>query len=49
VWDHRPTAAELLEARVARGWKPTPTAMQTGEEILGYASCLVAKPAAPEG
>jgi hypothetical protein len=41
VWDHRPTADELLDARVARGWKPTPTAMQHGDEILGHAACLL--------
>ena len=40
VWDHRPTAQELLEARLAAGWRPTPTAVRGGEEVLGYAKCL---------
>jgi hypothetical protein len=43
VWDHRPTADELLQARVARGWKPTPTATQSGEVVLGHAACLIQK------
>ena len=40
VWDHRPTAQELLAARVAAGWQPTPTATRDGDVILGYAACL---------
>ena len=38
VWDHRPTAQELLEARLAHGWRPTSTATQTGPRILGFAA-----------
>ena len=41
IWDHRPTAEELLRARVARGWAPTPTATQEGPRVLGYAACLI--------
>jgi hypothetical protein len=41
VWDHLPSAAELLDARLARGWTPTPTATREGDKILGYAACLV--------
>ncbi|MGE0352701.1 MAG: hypothetical protein AB7I33_04715 [Gemmatimonadales bacterium] len=41
VWDHHPSAAELLEARRAAGWAPTPTAMRDGPRILGYAGCVV--------
>jgi hypothetical protein len=48
VWDHRPGPAELLAARVERGWTPTPTAMKDGERILGYAACLV-RPKPAEG
>ncbi len=44
AWDHRPTADELLQARLQTGWKPIPTKTQDGEEIMGYASCLKAKP-----
>jgi hypothetical protein len=43
VWDHSPTADELLQARVARGWQPTPTATKSGDQILGHAACLVQK------
>jgi hypothetical protein len=41
IWDHRPDADELLEARLARGWKPTPTATCEGEVVLGHAACLM--------
>jgi hypothetical protein len=39
VWDHRPSADELLDARLARGWQPTPTATRDGPQILGHAQC----------
>jgi len=41
VWDHRPTADELLADRVGRGWEPTPTATRDGDVILGHAACRV--------
>ncbi|HEY2853812.1 MAG TPA: hypothetical protein VGJ18_13250 [Gemmatimonadaceae bacterium] len=31
----------MLDARLARGWVPTPSALKTGDAILGYASCAV--------
>jgi hypothetical protein len=40
VWDHRPTADELLDARVAAGWTPTPTGTVDGPQILGHACKL---------
>jgi hypothetical protein len=40
VWDRLPMAEDLLQARLARGWKPTPSLLKTGEEILGYAACV---------
>ena len=40
VWPHQPTPAELLRARLAAGWSPTPTALREGDRILGYAACL---------
>jgi hypothetical protein len=43
VWPTRPSADELLAARVERGWRPTPTATRSGPQILGHAACLVAK------
>jgi hypothetical protein len=39
VWDHLPTADELLDARFARGWEPTPTGTRDGPQILGHAAC----------
>lgn len=41
MWDHVPTARELLDQRILRGWKPTPTLLRTGERVLGYAGCAV--------
>jgi hypothetical protein len=41
VWDHEPAADELLHARLADGWQPTPTAMRDGDVVLGHAACLV--------
>ena len=40
VFDHVPGAAELLERRLARGWRPTPSALKDGERVLGYAACV---------
>jgi hypothetical protein len=42
VWDHRPTADELLDARLASGWKPTPTGTVDGPVVLGHAACRIA-------
>jgi len=41
AWDHRPSARELLDARMARGWKPMPSALKDGDRVLGYAACVV--------
>ena len=41
VFDHVPDAAELLARRLARGWRPTPSALKEGERVLGYAACAV--------
>jgi hypothetical protein len=38
-WDHRPTADELLDARIARGWTATPTGTVDGPVVLGHAAC----------
>ena len=43
VWNHEPTADELLNARIAEGWEPTPSLLKEGEVILGHAACLAAK------
>jgi hypothetical protein len=39
IWDHRPSAGELLCGRIGRGWRPTPTATVDGDVVLGYAAC----------
>jgi hypothetical protein len=39
TWDHLPSPGELLERRIERGWRPTPTATIDGEVVLGYAAC----------
>jgi len=41
IWDHLPTAQELLDARLENGWQPTASDLQDGEQILGYAACLL--------
>jgi hypothetical protein len=41
VWDHKPTPRELLDARLADGWKPTPSGVQGGDRVLGYAACVL--------
>jgi hypothetical protein len=41
IWDHRPSADELLSARLADGWTPTATSLKDGERILGHAACVV--------
>jgi hypothetical protein len=39
VWDHSPSADELLAARITNGWRPTPTETRDGPKILGHAAC----------
>ncbi|MDP1918077.1 MAG: hypothetical protein Q8L14_17665 [Myxococcales bacterium] len=41
VWDHQPTADELLEARLARGWEPVATSTVDGDVVMGHAACRV--------
>jgi hypothetical protein len=31
----------LLDARLARGWRPTASALKAGDRVLGYAACAV--------
>jgi hypothetical protein len=40
VWDHAPSADELLTVRVNEGWRPTPSKLKTGDKVIGYAACL---------
>ena len=41
MWDHEPTAEQLLATRLAQGWKPTPSMLKDGNQVLGYAGCTV--------
>jgi hypothetical protein len=41
ILDHQPDANGLLQARLARGWRPTPSQLKEGERVLGYAACVV--------
>jgi hypothetical protein len=41
VWDKHPTADEILEHRLSQGWKPTASALQAGDEIIGHAACVL--------
>ena len=41
VWNHRPSADELLTARLERGWEPTPTDTRDGPVIMGHAACAI--------
>ncbi len=49
VWDHKPTADEMLAARLERGWTPTPTATRDGPRVLGYAACVADSAASSKG
>lgn len=40
IWNEAPTDQALLDARLARGWLPTATAMVDGPKVLGYAACV---------
>ena len=40
VWDHKPSAQEVLEQRLAAGWRPTPSQLKDGDVIEGYAACV---------
>jgi hypothetical protein len=41
VWNHRPTADDLLRDRLARGWHPTASRLKGGDRVLGHAACAV--------
>jgi len=45
VWDHRPSPAEILERRLAAGWRPTASELKDGAVIEGYAACAFKPPA----
>jgi len=31
----------MLAERLAHGWRPTPSRLKVGEQVLGYAACVV--------
>ncbi|MEO1228824.1 MAG: hypothetical protein AAFZ18_07970 [Myxococcota bacterium] len=37
-----PSPDALLEARLRRGWRPVPSALQSGYRILGHAASMCA-------
>jgi hypothetical protein len=50
VWDHYPSAEELLASRLGAGWRPTPSRLKGGEAVLGHAACVVlAGSSGPDG
>jgi hypothetical protein len=38
VWPSKPSADEVLQRRLAHGWKPTLTPLQCGAAVLGHAA-----------
>ena len=40
IWDHHPTADELLTVRVNEGWRPVPSKLKGGDRVIGHAACL---------
>jgi hypothetical protein len=45
VWDHKPSADELLHWRLAGGWQPLTSCLKGGPRIDGHAACLMPAPA----
>lgn len=41
IWEIRPSPETLLGRRVALGWQPRASPMAEGDEVLGFAACLV--------
>lgn len=41
IWDHPPTADELLTVRVNEGWRPIPSKLKDGDRVIGHAACLI--------
>jgi len=40
VWDHLPTAREILDRRIEAGWRPRPSLLKSGDVVEGFAACL---------
>ena len=41
VWDHVPSADEILEKRLADSWEPRPSMLRGGDKVVGHAACVV--------
>ncbi len=41
VWDHLPSAEELLNRRRQSDWSPRPSILKEGDRVVGHAACLV--------
>jgi hypothetical protein len=44
VWERKPTADQMLDARLERGWQPTVTATRDGDVFLGHAATRFGTP-----
>ena len=44
VWDHLPTAGEILDRRVEVGWRPRASRLRSGDVVEGFAACLFYAP-----
>lgn len=40
VWEHPPSADDLLRERLLAGWRPTPSYLQAGLAVLGHAASV---------
>ena len=48
VWDHKPGAQEILQKRLASGWRPMASQLQHGDIVEGHAACVF-QPGKPFG
>lgn len=40
IWDLPPSADALLDARLAEGWRPTPSYLVSGPTVMGHAASV---------
>lgn len=41
IWNHKPSADELLARRLHRGWAPRTSSTTRGHVVMGHAACLL--------
>lgn len=41
MWDHLPSAKEILDERLKVGWTPGPSMLEAGDKVVGHAACVV--------